>query len=51
MVKNNNNTLVCILGLYGALKVQGLTIDQLQYKKILIAGAGSAASGVALTIR
>jgi len=40
-----------LAGLYGALKVQGLTIDQLQYKKILIAGAGSAASGVALTIR
>lgn len=40
-----------LAGLYGALKVQGLTIDQLQNKRILIAGAGSAASGVALTIR
>jgi len=40
-----------LAGLYGALKVQGLQPQDLRNKKILICGAGSAASGVALTIR
>jgi len=40
-----------LAGLYGALKVQGLGPEQLRSKRIVIVGAGSAASGVALTIR
>ena len=39
------------LGLYGALKVQGFSPEDIRNKSILICGAGSAASGVALTIR
>jgi len=40
-----------LAGLYGALKVQGFSPEDIRNKSILICGAGSAASGVALTIR
>ena len=40
-----------LAGLYGALKVQGMLPEELRNRRIMIAGAGSAASGVALTIR
>ena len=40
-----------LAGLYGALKVQGLPPESLTRSKFVIAGAGSAASGVLLTIR
>jgi len=40
-----------LAGLYGALKVQGLPAEEIRNKTILICGAGSAASGVALTLR
>jgi len=40
-----------LAGLYGALKVQGLGPEELRNKTIVMVGAGSAASGVALTIR
>ncbi|XP_059097356.1 uncharacterized protein LOC131891736 isoform X1 [Tigriopus californicus] len=40
-----------LAGLYGALKVQGLPPDALKNQKFVVAGAGSAASGVLLTIR
>lgn len=40
-----------LAGLYGAMKVQGLAPEDLKNQKILIAGAGSAGSGVVLTIR
>jgi len=40
-----------LAGLYGAMKVQGLTPESLKHQKIVVAGAGSAGSGVILTIR
>ena len=40
-----------LAGLYGAMKVQGLTPEALKHQKIVVAGAGSAGSGVILTIR
>jgi len=40
-----------LAGLYGAMKVQGLKPEDLKNQKILVAGAGSAGSGVVLTIR
>ncbi len=40
-----------LAGLYGALKVQGMPPEELRNRRIMIVGAGSAASGVALTIR
>jgi len=40
-----------LAGLYGAMKVRGLTPADLKDQKILVAGAGSAGSGVLLTIR
>ena len=40
-----------LAGLYGALKVQGLPPEALQNQRFVVAGAGSAASGVLLTIR
>eukprot|EP00092_Neocalanus_flemingeri_P007799 GFUD01008420.1.p1 GENE.GFUD01008420.1~~GFUD01008420.1.p1 ORF type:complete len:638 (+),score=163.08 GFUD01008420.1:104-2017(+) len=40
-----------LAGLYGAMKVRGLTPADLKDQKILVAGAGSAGSGVVLTIR
>ncbi len=40
-----------LAGLYGALKVQGLPVEALKNQKFVVAGAGSAASGVLLTIR
>ena len=40
-----------LAGLYGAMKVQGLTPEALKHQRIVVAGAGSAGSGVILTIR
>jgi malic enzyme len=40
-----------LAGLYGALKVQGLEPEALSKQKFVVCGAGSAASGVLLTIR
>ena len=40
-----------LAGLYGAMKVQGLTPEHLTKQRIVVAGAGSAGSGVILTIR
>ncbi len=40
-----------LAGLYGALKVQGLGPEALKDQKFVVCGAGSAASGVLLTIR
>ena len=40
-----------LAGLYGAMKVQGLTPESLKHQRIVVAGAGSAGSGVILTIR
>jgi len=40
-----------LAGLYGAMKVRGLQPSDLKYQTILVAGAGSAGSGVLLTIR
>ena len=38
-------------GVYGALKVQGLPAEDLRKKRIIVAGAGSAASGVCSKLR
>ena len=40
-----------LAGLYGALKVQGLAPEALKSQVFVVVGAGSAASGVLLTIR
>ena len=40
-----------LAGLYGAMKVRGLEPSDLKNQTILVAGAGSAGSGVILTIR
>ena len=40
-----------LAGLYGAMKVQGQSPDHLKNQRIVVAGAGSAGSGVILTIR
>merc|ERR1711892_1337993 len=40
-----------LAGLYGAMKVRGLAPEDLKDQRILVAGAGSAGSGVILTIR
>merc|ERR1719232_1675404 len=40
-----------LAGLYGAMKVQGLSPEHLKNQRIVVAGAGSAGSGVILTIR
>lgn len=40
-----------LAGLYGALKVQGLLPEELRNQRIVVCGAGSASSGVLLTIR
>ena len=40
-----------LAGLYGALKVQGKGPEELSKQKFVVCGAGSAASGVLLTIR
>ena len=40
-----------LAGLYGAMKVQGQSPEHLKNQKIVVAGAGSAGSGVILTIR
>jgi len=40
-----------LAGLYGAVKVQGLKPEDLKNQRIVVAGAGSAGSGVILTIR
>ena len=40
-----------LAGLYGAMKVQGLGPESLKDQRILVCGAGSAGSGVILTIR
>merc|ERR1719228_1816338 len=40
-----------LAGLYGAMKVQGKSPEHLKNQKIVVAGAGSAGSGVILTIR
>ncbi len=40
-----------LAGLYGALKVQGLPPEALREQRMVVAGAGAAASGVLLTIR
>jgi len=40
-----------LAGLYGAMKVQGKSPEDLKHQKIVVAGAGSAGSGVILTIR
>ena len=40
-----------LAGLYGAMKAQGLGPEALTDQKILVCGAGSAGSGVILTIR
>ena len=40
-----------LAGLYGAMKAQGLGPEALKDQKILVCGAGSAGSGVILTIR
>ena len=40
-----------LAGLYGAMKVQGESPDHLKNQRIVVAGAGSAGSGVILTIR
>ena len=40
-----------LAGLYGALKVQGKGPEALSEQKFVVCGAGSAASGVLLTIR
>ena len=40
-----------LAGLYGAMKVRGLQPSDLKNQTILVAGAGSAGSGVLLTIR
>ncbi len=40
-----------LAGIYGALKVQGLSPDALTKQRFVVAGAGSAASGVLLTLR
>jgi len=40
-----------LAGLYGAMKVKGRTMSSLKDEIILVAGAGSASSGVLLTIR
>merc|ERR1712154_35614 len=40
-----------LAGLYGAMKVQGESPEHLKNQKIVVAGAGSAGSGVILTIR
>jgi len=40
-----------LAGLYGAMKVRGLAPSELKNQKFVVAGAGSAGSGVLLTIR
>ena len=40
-----------LAGLYGAMKVQGESPEHLKNQRIVVAGAGSAGSGVILTIR
>jgi malic enzyme len=40
-----------LAGIYGALKVQGLSPSNLVDLKFVVCGAGSAAAGVMLTIR
>ncbi|XP_023345940.1 NAD-dependent malic enzyme 62 kDa isoform, mitochondrial [Eurytemora carolleeae] len=40
-----------LAGVYGALKVQGLPAEDLRKKRIIVAGAGSAASGVCSKLR
>ena len=40
-----------LAGLYGAMKVQGLGPEALKNQKFVVCGAGSAGSGVLLTIR
>jgi len=40
-----------LAGLYGALRVQGKQLTDIKHQKIVMAGAGSAATGVALQIR
>jgi len=40
-----------LAGLYGAMKVQGKNPEHLKNQRIVVAGAGSAGSGVILTIR
>merc|ERR1719187_2154607 len=40
-----------LAGLYGAMKVQGLGPEALKDQKFVVCGAGSAGSGVLLTIR
>ena len=40
-----------VSGIYGALKVQGLSPSNLVDLKFVVCGAGSAAAGVMLTIR
>ena len=40
-----------LAGLYGALKVQGKGPEALSQQKFVVCGAGSAASGVLLTVR
>jgi len=40
-----------LAGLYGAMKLQGKAYSDLAKEKIVIVGAGSAATGVALTVR
>jgi len=40
-----------LAGLYGAMKVQGQSPEHLKNQRIVVAGAGSAGSGVILTIR
>jgi len=40
-----------LAGLYGSMKLQGKKLSDLAKEKIMIVGAGSAATGVALTVR
>ena len=40
-----------LAGLYGAMKVKGKELSSLKDQVIVVAGAGSAGSGVLLTIR
>ena len=40
-----------LAGLYGAIKVKGKELSSLKDQVIVVAGAGSAGSGVLLTIR
>ena len=44
-------TVLFCTGVYGALKVQGLPAEDLRKKRIIVAGAGSAASGVCSKLR